>query len=264
MLTWLQAVVLGVIEGVTEFLPISSTAHLILASDLLKISSSEFLKSFEIIIQSGAILAVLALYWRKLLDWEILKRIAVAFVPTGAVGLIFYKTVKHYLLGNTQIVLWSLFLGGILLVVLEHFFSKRDASSVRNKQAGIKKMSYKQCLAVGCFQSAAIVPGVSRSAATIMGGLALGISRQTIVEFSFLLALPTMLAATGLDLVKNSGILSQGSLGILLIGLATSFVLALLAIRWLLKFVQGHRFAVFGIYRVALVILFLLFAAVLH
>lgn len=130
MFNLFHAAILGIVEGFTEFLPVSSTAHLILASDVLKIPQTDYQKSFEIIIQLGAILAVVWLYWRKFLDWEILKRLVVAFIPTGILGLAFYKIVKNYLLGNTAVVLWSLALGGLFLIIFEKYFHEKKRRQI--------------------------------------------------------------------------------------------------------------------------------------
>ncbi|MBU4369064.1 undecaprenyl-diphosphate phosphatase [Patescibacteria group bacterium] len=253
MLNFIQAIVLGIVEGITEFLPISSTAHLILASDLLRLAQTEFMKSFEIIIQLGAILAVVFLYWRAFLNTEVLKRLMVAFIPTGILGLAFYKVIKYYLLGNTAVVLWSLFLGGLILIIFEKWHKEKE-----NSLEEISKLPYKQCLIIGLFQSVAMIPGVSRSAATIVGGLILGLRRKTIVEFSFLLAAPTMLAATGLDLIKNAGAFSVEQFDLLSVGFVVSFVTAIIGIKFLLAYIQKNNFIAFGVYRIAIVVLFLL------
>lgn len=256
MLTFLQTIILGIVEGVTEFLPISSTAHLILTSSLLHISQTNYQKSFEIAIQLGAILAVFVLYWRSfLVKFEVLKRVMVAFIPTGIIGLLFYKIVKNYLLGNTSVVLWSLFIGGILIILFE-LFHKEPFSHLSTDKADITDISYKQSFLIGLFQSVAIIPGVSRAAATIIGGLLLGLRRKTIVEFSFLLALPTMLAATGLDLLKNYKEFSGSQFGYLSLGFLVSFIVAILSIKFLLRYIKTHDFKAFGIYRIIISILF--------
>lgn len=248
-MNFFDATIYGIIEGITEFLPISSTGHLMLTAKVLG-GQTEFLKSFEIIIQLGAILSVVALYWRKfLIDFETLKRVIVAFVPTGILGLIFYKIVKTYLLGSNTVVLWSLFIGGAILIIFELFHKEKEIHVGETSQ-----ISYKKSLLIGLFQSIAMIPGVSRSAATIIGGLSLGISRKTIVEFSFLLAVPTMLAASGLDLIKNASSFSSDQIGFLVIGFSTSFLVAILAIKFFIKFIQKHTFIPFGIYRIAVAI----------
>jgi undecaprenyl-diphosphatase len=242
----LETMILGVVEGVTEFLPVSSTGHLILVSHFLKIVQSDFLKSFEIAIQMGAILSVLVLYWHQLtLNFMIFKRMIISFIPTGIIGLCLYKTVKHYFLGDSRLVLWSLFLGGIFLVVFELFYhEKKDVA------AGIEDISYGQALMIGIFQSVAIIPGVSRSAATIIGGLSLGLSRKQIVEFSFLAALPVMFAASALDMVKMAGQFSGEEFGLLSVGFTVSFFVAMVAIRFLIGFVKKNNFIIFGVYRI--------------
>ena len=249
MISIFQAVVLGVVEGVTEFLPISSTAHLVIVSELLKIDQSVFVKTFEIAIQSGAILAVVVLYVKKFFDIEVLKRVCIAFVPTAVLGLLFYTLIKTYLIGNMSVILTALALGGVFLILFETYFRKEDVVS------DIKSITYKNAFYIGLFQSVAMIPGVSRSAATIVGGLLLGVKRDTIIEFSFLLAVPTMLAATWLDLIKSSGSITQSEFGILGIGFVTSFIMAIASIKFLLRFIKTRTFVAFGVYRVLLVLL---------
>jgi undecaprenyl-diphosphatase len=259
MLSLLHTLILGAVEGITEFLPISSTAHLILVSDLLHISQTEFQKSFEIIIQLGAILAVFVLYWRSfLVNFQTLKRVTVAFIPTGVIGLLLYKVVKHYLLGNTNVVLLSMFIGGILIIAFELFKKEVDDLNSGETSFDINNISYSQCLLIGLFQAIAIIPGVSRSAATILGGLWLGIKRRTIVEFSFLLALPTMAAATGLDLLKNYQEFTSDQFSSLSLGFVVSFIVAIFSIKFLLRYIKRHDFKAFGVYRIVVAILFFL------
>jgi len=250
---------LGIVEGITEFLPISSTGHLMLTASILGLSQTEFLKTFEIVIQFGAILSVIVLYWKSLLvNFEILKKVLVAFFPTAVLGLIFYKIIKHYLMTSNQVVLWSMFIGGICLIVFEILHKEKD-----NAIEDLSTISYRTSLLIGLFQSIAMIPGVSRSAATIVGGLILGLKRKTIVEFSFLLAVPTMLAATGLDLVKNVNQFSIAQLNTLSIGFIVSFFSALLGVKFLLSFIKHHSFVSFGIYRILLALAFWLFSSVL-
>lgn len=251
----LQAVILGIIEGITEFLPISSTGHLILTSEILKISQTEFLKTFEIAIQLGAILSVVVLYWKSFLNWEVLQRLIVALLPTAVVGFVFYKLVKDIFLQSEQIVLWSLLLGGILLILFELWHGEEEGAPLAEGHP-LETLPYKKAVLIGLAQSIAIIPGVSRAAATILGGLFLGLKRKIIVEFSFLLAVPTMLGATGLDLVKSNTGFSSDQLTILFAGFATSFVVAILAIKFLLKFIQSHSFVPFGIYRILVALAF--------
>jgi undecaprenyl-diphosphatase len=247
-----HAFVLGIVEGITEFLPVSSTAHLILASDALRLSETEFLKSFEIIIQFGAILSVVVLYWTRFWNWSIFKKLVVAFIPTGIIGLAFYKVVKGYLLGNIAVVLWALLLGGIALLVFERF--KKHAET----EANFDEITYRKALLIGIFQAIAIIPGVSRSAATIVGGSLIGISKRTIVEFSFMLAVPTMLGASALELLKNHGALA-GQAAALGVGFVVSFITAILAIKGFLSFIKTRNFTAFGWYRIALALVFYLY-----
>ena len=251
---FITALILGIVQGISEFLPISSTGHLILASHLMGLQHTEFLKSFEIAIQAGTILSVVALYWRSLMvDFEVIKRLAVAFLPTGLLGLTLYRLIKGYLLGSETVVLCSLLIGGILIIAFERWYREGE-----NATGDIRAMSYKNALIVGLFQSVAMIPGVSRSAATILGGLLLGLKRKTIVDFTFLLAVPTMLAATGYDLIKSGSQFSLDQVQYLLIGFVTAFVVALLSIKFLLRFIKTHTFIPFGIYRIVLVIVWVL------
>lgn len=255
-MTLLQAILLGIVEGITEFLPISSTGHLILVSKLLGLSRSEFLSTFEISIQLGAILSVVVLYGRRLLvDLEVMKRVAIAFVPTAVIGFLFYKLVKKFMLsGEYTVILWSLFLGGILLVVFELFHKEKESHA-----DDVINISYPKAALIGVIQSLAMIPGVSRSGATILGGLALGVKRKTIVEFSFLLAVPTMLAATLLDLYKNAPSFDSDQFLALLVGGAVSFVVAILSIRFFLGYIKNRSFILFGVYRIVLAAIFWLF-----
>ncbi len=245
----LHAIILSIIEGITEFLPISSTGHMILAGTLLHITETDFVKSFEIIIQLGAILAVLLLYWKKLLtNKDTFIRVLVAFIPTGIVGLVLYKFIKDVLLGNPWIVVWSLGIGGILLIVLEKFHTEKQ-----------KPMSLLDAFIIGCVQSLSIIPGVSRAAATIAGALMLGIKRETAVEFSFLLAIPTMAAATGLDLIKSGHHFTGSQYELLAIGFTGAFITALITVRWFITFVKTHTFIPFAIYRILAALAFYFF-----
>lgn len=248
-------VILAVVEGITEFLPISSTGHMILISNLLGIASNDFVKSFEIIIQLGAISAVVFLYWRKLLQVKtILPKLVTAFIPTAIVGLIFYPFIKQVLLGSSLVTVITLFIGGIILIVLEKFHEEKAVSVEK-----VEDISYKNAFIIGVFQSISVVPGVSRAAATIIGGLLVNTKRRVAVEFSFMLAIPTMLAATGLDLVKSNLSFSSSEYYALGIGLIVSFLVAIVSIRFLLKFIESHTFIPFGAYRIVLAILYFLF-----
>lgn len=259
-MSFLDALILGIVEGFTEFLPISSTAHLVITSQLLRIPESDFLSSFIIAIQLGAIASVVLLYWRTLIfDLETVKRVAIAFIPTGIIGFFLYKLLKEFLIENLTLIALALLVGGVVLVVFERWHSVRPPQAAAPSDA----MSYTSAFLIGCAQSLAIIPGVSRAGATILGGLMLGVSREKIVEFSFLLAIPTMLAATGYDLVKSGGAFAAGDWELLAVGFIVSFIAAYIGVRWLIHFVQTHSFAAFGYYRIVLGCLVLVIVAML-
>ncbi len=281
-MTFLHAIILSIVEGFTEFLPISSTGHLVLTAKLLQIPQTDFVKSFEVIIQLGAILAVVFLYWNTI--WgnkKAWKPIILAFIPTAIVGLAIYKILKSYLLGNEMVTLSALLIGGIVMIAVEYFYKsepdsytevetedtagKRSASRISNVSIGhsqigkIEDISAKNAIIIGLFQSISIIPGVSRAAATIIGAMLLGTKRNTAVEFSFLLAIPTMAAATGLDLIKTNFSFSSSEWGMLAVGFIGSFIVAILAVKFFIKFIQNHTFIPFGIYRIILALIFFLF-----
>lgn len=253
-MTILHAVLLGIVEGFTEFLPISSTGHLMLSETLLQVPLTSTVESFNVAIQLGAIMAVLILYGKHLLKQKSLIVLAViGFIPTGIIGFFLHHIIKAYLLSSITVVGWSLFIGGVFLIIFEYMVRKNE--SHRDETITIERS-----VAIGIMQSLAMIPGVSRSAATIVGGMMLGVSRKAIVEFSFILAIPTMLAATALDLKSSIHTFSSSDLFTLGIGFLLSFVTAIIAIRWLLSFVTHHTFIPFGIYRiiVGLLIIFYL------
>jgi undecaprenyl-diphosphatase len=248
----LHALILGIVEGITEFLPISSTAHMILTAELLRLEDSPFVRSFEIIIQLGAILAVVLLFWRRLWNVPLLTKAAVAFLPTGVVGLTVYRVVKDHLLGNVRVVLASLLVGGVVLILFDRRWQRDDDDVV-----DLDAISYGQAFAIGLCQCLAMIPGVSRSAATIVGGTLLGVPKRTVVEFSFILAIPTMSAATGYDLLKSWRDLG-GNGAALALGFVVSFGTAVLAVKGFLAFLQRRGFAAFGWYRIVLAVAFFL------
>jgi undecaprenyl-diphosphatase len=251
--TIFDAVILGMVEGLSEFLPISSTGHLILASALLKLSQTDTHKVFEVIIQSGAILAVVVIYRKQLTaSTDLLKKLCFAFLPTGTIGFILYKLVKSFF--QPALVSYMLIAGGIAFLLIERFIKDRPATVT-----SIENISYRQAFNIGLIQCISMVPGVSRSGATIMGGMVLGISRKAAAEFSFLLALPTMLAATCYDIYKNYAIFDFSDWQNILVGFIASFVFAILGIKWLIKFITTHTFIPFGYYRIAVGVIFLLF-----
>ncbi len=246
----LSAIILGIVEGITEFLPISSTGHLIIAGNLLGMPETELLKSFDIAIQLGAILAAAMLYGRILVQKKhVLCIVIVGFIPTGILGLLLHDVVKKYLFGMPTVIS-ALFLGGIALILFEAWMLKRKPTIAR-----VEHITFTQAIVIGLAQSLALIPGTSRSAMTIMGGMLLGIERTTIVEFSFLLAIPTMAAATGYDLIRSASTFSLHDAGIILLGFVCSFCTAILAMRWLMTFLRSHTFTGFGIYRIIVAML---------
>lgn len=246
----IQTIILSIVEGITEFLPISSTGHLILVSNLLKISQTEFVKSFEIIIQLGAILAVVVIYFKKLfssLNLDLYFKLFVAFLPSAIFGLFFYKYIKMYLIGNSAIVIWSLLIGGIAMLLFERFWNLTNHKSLITSHYFV----------IGLFQVLSMIPGVSRAFATIFGGMVVGMNRKEATEFSFFLAIPTMLGASALDLYKTDvSAWTAVDSRLLAIGFLGSFLTAYIVIKWLIKFVQNNNFNVFGWYRIILALIF--------
>lgn len=255
-MNYLDALIFSIVEGFSEFLPISSTGHLILTAKLLNIPQTEFVKSFEIIIQLGAIFAVVFLYWKTV--WEnkrTWKPLFFAFIPTVIIGGLLYQFIKDILLENEYIVLFALLIGGVIMIVIEGFWTGKE----HEKVGEIEDITPTTAIIIGLFQSLSIVPGVSRAAATIIGAMLMGAKRKTAVEFSFLLAIPTMFAATGLDLVRSDFSFTPHEWSILGVGFTGSFFVAIFAVKFFIKFIQHHTFIPFGIYRIILAILFFLF-----
>ena len=269
-----KAVVMGIVEGLTEFLPISSTGHLIATSELIGFmhgpADKPFRDLFEIVIQLGAILAVVVLF--RLRVWAVVStlhtsaasrtfvlKLAAAFVPAGVVGLATHKFVEAHLM-NTGVVAAVLALGGLAIILIE----RRKHPEARHLDA--MDVPWRTAIAIGCCQCLSIVlPGTSRAAATILGGMLLGLDRRAATEFSFFLAIPTMFAATGYSLLKHRDGMGDARMELLVIGFVVSFVVAWVVIAWLLRFIANHTFTAFGWYRIAagLVLAGLLAAGVL-
>jgi len=251
----IHVIILSLTEGLTEFLPISSTGHMILVGKLLGLTETNFVKTFEIVIQLGAIMAIVVLYFKKFISsWKLLKKLFVAFLPTAVVGFTLYPLIKNVLLGSSGVTLNALFIGGIALIAIE-WYLKRKKTEVKNSS----EITYKQALLIGTFQSLSVIPGVSRAAATIMGGLLTGLDRETATEFSFLLAVPTMFAATGYDIYKSRHLIASGGFLTLFVGTVLSFLFAIIAVKFLIGYVKKHDFTAFGVYRIILAILFWIF-----
>jgi undecaprenyl-diphosphatase len=252
-MTLVEAITLGLVEGLTEFLPISSTGHLIIAKKLLGLEQVP--SAFEVVIQAGAILAVLSVYWRKVFPLpkpQLLLNLVVAFLPAAALGFLFSKAIKAYLFG-WQPVLAALLVGGVILLWVEYFLKNKAQES-----QDAEPKTWKTALGIGLFQTLALWPGTSRSLATILGGRILGLSARGATEFSFLLALPTLLAATIYDFLKHHHELMDptliGERPALLLGaaLVTAFVSALLVIKAFLKYLEKYSLNVFAYYRIAI------------
>jgi len=247
-----QAAILGIVEGFTEFLPVSSTGHMIVVSQWLGLPQNSADKAFEVIIQLAAILAVVAKYSDKftLRHIELWKKIIIAFIPVGAVGLALYKQIKAMF--SVEIVAIMFIVGGIVFLIVEYIY-KETPSHV----AEAEDLSYRQAMWIGIAQVFSLIPGTSRAGATIVGGLLSGLSRKAAAEFSFLLALPVMLAASGLDLVKHYRQFENSNLLHLVIGFVVAFVVAYFTMKWFISFLSRFTFTGFGVYRIAFGLLLL-------
>ena len=239
----LNALILGVVEGITEFLPISSTGHLILAAELLG-ATDERWKVFNIVIQTGAMLAVVWEYRARFfrVDVALYRNLIVAFIPAAALGLAFSKYIKSYLFHAVPVAL-AFIVGGVIILLVE-----RRSFTPRVEDA--RAMTWLDALKVGVAQCFALIPGTSRSGATIIGGMLFGLSRKAATEFSFFLAVPTLVAAGGYDLLKNRALLSANDAPIFGVGMLVAFVSAFVVIRWLIRYVATHDFKPFAWYRI--------------
>jgi undecaprenyl-diphosphatase len=248
-MTFLEAIILAIIEGLTEFLPISSTGHMIIASTMMGNAADDFVKLFTVAIQFGAILSVVVVYFQKFIQtFRFYLLLAAAFVPTGIIGLLAKKHIDA-LLENVTVVAWTLLLGGIVLLFVDRFFADNET------QQKEKPIDFKTAMIIGTIQSIAMVPGVSRSAATIIGGLSQKLTRKAAAEFSFFLAVPTMFAATLKSMYDEKELLLQSGgreWGLLLVGNLVAFVVAYLAIKSFIAFLQKKGFRAFGWYRILL------------
>jgi undecaprenyl-diphosphatase len=265
----LQSIIIAVVEGITEFLPISSTGHMIIAQKLLGVESSDFVNLFTVNIQFGAILSVVVLYWKKFMEplnpdpvqgswwkrqahrFDFYLKLLVAFLPAAVFGLAFNEYI-NILLENVIVVAVSLVLGGIVLLFVDNWFSR----PAENQEIG-----YPKALKIGFFQVVSMIPGVSRAAATIIGGLSQKLTRKNAAEFSFFLAVPTMLAASVLEMYKTYHTVNPENIRLLLLGNAVAFVVAMLAIKGFIAFLTKHGFRVFGYYRIAVGIIILILLA---
>lgn len=251
-MTTLQALILAVVEGLTEYLPISSTGHLILTSSFMGIASDPFTKDFTIIVQFGAILSVLVLYWRRfLISKKLYLNLLVAFLPAAVIGFAVKKKID-LLLDSPMTVAITLIVGGCILLLVDRFFAEQEQALTAQSKGKIEDLTPRQAGVIGFFQCLAFLPGTSRSAASIIGGLGAGLTRESAAEFSFLLAVPTLTAASGwklLKIIQTNGIASE-QLSILLIGNIISFIVGAVTIKAFLKFLTQRGFWFFGIYRI--------------
>ena len=250
----LKAVILGLVEGFTEFLPISSTAHLIIMASWLRLPSNEYWKFFEVFIQTGAILAVVTLYFKQLFNRKIIVNLISSFIPTAIVGLVFYKIIKTYFFESELLISFSLIFLGMGFLIIERLIKNNKIKL--NKD--IKNLTITQAVVIGLCQSLAIVPGVSRSGAVIVAGLLMGYKREEAALYSFLLAVPTVLAAGGLDLIRTDWQIITSNIGLTLLGFVVSYLTALLVIKWLIEYLQKKDLTIFGFYRIILGLLLLL------
>jgi len=240
-MTIFEAVVIAVVEGITEFLPISSTGHMIITEALLGMNIDEFTKAFTVNIQFGAILSVVVLYWQRFLQsWTFYQKLFVAFLPAAAIGFLAGDFIDS-LLENVMVVAITMFIGGILLLFVDKWFSKESPN---------QEVTYTKALKIGFWQCIAMIPGVSRSAASIIGGMQQKLSRTNAAEFSFFLAVPTMAAASAYKLLKDYKHFNVDNIGILIIGNIIAFIVAMIAIKTFITFLQKHGFKVFGWYRI--------------
>jgi undecaprenyl-diphosphatase len=245
-----QAIILAIIEGITEFLPISSTGHMIIGSALMGIENSEFVKLFTVAIQLGAILSVVVLYFKRFFkSFDFYLKLFVGVLPL-IIGFLL-KDFVDALLGSVVVVALSLLIGGIILLFVDKWFSNQEE----------KEITYQSAFIIGLFQCIALIPGVSRSAASIIGGMTQKLTRKDAAEFSFFLAVPTMVAATGLKLFENYKLITPDTISILLIGNVIAFIVAMIAIKSFITILSRHGFKVFGYYRIAVGLILLILLA---
>jgi len=251
----LTALILGIIEGLTEFLPVSSTAHLLIAGKLLNLPSNEYWKFFAVFIQSGAILAVITLYLKQVFNKQTLINLGFSFVPTAFIGLIFYRVIKDVFFESIWLMAANLIIFGLIFLWLEKLIQQKKLKI--NKD--LNRLNYCQAFLIGLAQALAILPGVSRAGAVIVAGLLMGYKREKIALYSFLLAVPTILAASIFDLLKTDWAIINGNFSLTFFGFATAYLSALLVVKWFIGFLQKYNLVIFGFYRIILGVLILLF-----
>jgi undecaprenyl-diphosphatase len=262
-MSFLEAIIIAIVEGLTEFLPISSTGHMIIAEKLLGVESTEFTKLFTVGIQLGAILAVVVLYWKKFIEplktgrWNFYLKLIVAVLPALGLGFLFSEKIDS-LLESPLTVAITMLAGGVVLLFIDNYFKNATVDTE-------EKISFSKAFTIGLWQCVAMIPGVSRSAASIIGGMQQKLTRKLAAEFSFFLAVPTMAAATGYKLLKGYKTISAGDIKLFAVGNVVAFVVALLAIKFFIGFLQKHGFKIFGWYRIiaGIILLMLIFMGVI-
>ena len=267
MLDIFKAILFGIVEGITEWLPVSSTGHIIILDQLIKMGQGEdFMEMFEVVIQLGAIMAVIVIYFhrlnpfsptktqkQKMLTWQTWIKVLIGFVPAGIVGFLFNDWIDKHLF-KWQVVAATLILYGILFIIVENY-QKGKTPKVTN----MSQLTLRMMLIIGVFQMLSMIPGTSRSGATIVGALMLGVSRSLAAEYTFFLAIPTMFGASALKLYKFGMNFTGTQVAVLLVGMAVSFAVSIVAIKFLLKYIQNNDFKVFGYYRIILGVIVILF-----
>ena len=247
-----HATLLGIIEGITEFLPISSTAHMIMGARLMGLKQTEFLTFFEVFIQVGAIFAVVFLYFKQFFNMKLIKQLLCSFIPTAIIGFLLYKVIKTVFFESNILISASLIIIGIVFIVVERMKLKEHKS--------IAQMSLQTAVLIGLAQSLAVVPGVSRAGIVIITMMLLGFKRNESAQYSFMLALPTLAAAAGLDVIKMHSVkLSMNEIEMVAVGTVVAFAVAYVSMKWFVQFLQKHKLTPFGFYRIGIGIISLLF-----
>lgn len=257
-MTILHTIIIGIVEGLTEFLPISSTAHMMITSKLLGLDQTHTVKSFEIAIQLGAILAAFSIFLKDFFKLKNIKELFVGFLPTAILGLLFYKIIKNYFFGNYLAIAISLIVGGVIIILVENYVAKRYKSE-KYKNNLKTEVNMSDSVKLGFAQSVALMPGVSRSGAIIIAGLLMNIKREVVMKYAFMLAVPTMAAATFYDLLKSYKELTSDSISLIAIGFVFAFITAYFTVGYVLRYVRNHDFKIFGYYRIILGVLILIF-----
>lgn len=250
----IHALILGIVEGLTEFLPISSTAHLILTSRLLHLSQTDFQKFFEVFIQSGAILAVVFIYVKYVLDnKKIIPKVMASFVPTAVIGFLLYKIIKNVFFDSSLLMIGAFFVLGVGFLVIEYLIKNKKIKLVQS----INQLNFKSAILIGLAQSLAVVPGVSRAGIVLITMIVMGFRRDEAALYSFLLAVPTILAAAGYDFYKSKDLIvvSANNITLLVIGFLTAFASAYIVINWFINYLQKKSLVIFGVYRIIIALL---------